>query len=281
MLFAVALAYAGLIVVFIAAWLRQLRTRDAGMVDPVWAASLAGVAVLAAALGTGATVNRVFVALAGGIWGLRLALHLWQRNHGKPEDPRYRQFREQWGDAANRNMFWFFQLQAAISMALSIAFFIPAFRAEAPSRTALIAAAAIWLIALTGEASADRQLRRFVADPTHRGQVCQSGWWRYSRHPNYFFECVHWCAYAVLSLGMPWGWLTLVPPVLMAVLLLKISGVPMLEARLVKTRPGYDEYMRTTSAMVPWPPKAPRRNTTPSPPAPPAPPAPPTSGSRS
>lgn len=279
MLFAAALAYAGLIVVFTAAWLRQLRTRNAGMVDPVWAASLAGVAVLAAALGTGATVNRVFVAVAGGLWGLRLACHLWQRNHGKPEDPRYRQFREQWGDATNRNMFWFFQLQAAISMALSVAFFIPAFQAEAPSRVALVAAVVIWLIAVGGEASADRQLRHFVADAANRGKVCQSGWWRYSRHPNYFFECVHWCAYTALSLAMPWGWLTLVPPVLMAVLLLKVSGVPMLEARLMKTRSGYGEYMRTTSALVPWPPKSTCSNTTP-PPSPP-PPAPPTSGRQS
>jgi cyclopropane-fatty-acyl-phospholipid synthase len=113
----------------------------------------------------------------------------------------------------------------------------------------------VWLIAVAGEALADRQLKRFAADPAHRGKVCRVGLWRYSRHPNYFFECVHWLAYAVLSIGMPWAWLTLAPPLLMAWLLLKVSGIPILEARLADTRDGYRDYMRTTSVLIPWPPK--------------------------
>ncbi|WP_322080984.1 DUF1295 domain-containing protein [Burkholderia sp. BCC1972] len=249
------LAFVGLIVVFTTAWVVQLRSHNAGMIDPVWAATLGGVAVLAAGFGTGAGLNRVLVALGGGLWGLRLARHLWRRNHGQPEDARYRQFRQQWGNAAPRNMFWLFQLQALISMLLSVAFFVPAYSPAAPSRFTAAAAIAIWLAAVAGEAAADRQLKRFVAAPAHRGHVCSVGWWRYSRHPNYFFECVHWCAYAALAIGMPWGWLTLMPPFLMAWLLLKVSGLPLLEAHLVRTRPAYRDYMRTTSALVPWPPR--------------------------
>ncbi|MDR5822854.1 DUF1295 domain-containing protein [Caballeronia sp. LZ043] len=246
---------AGLVLVFAAAWLQQLRTENAGMVDPVWAATLGIVALFIAASATGAPLNRACVALGGLLWGGRLALHLWRRNHGKPEDPRYHAFRERWGKRAARNMFWFFQLQAVISMLLAAAFFVPAYAVEPASAGNIVAAIAIWIVAVTGEAVADRQLKRFAADPAHRGKVCQEGLWRYSRHPNYFFECVHWLAYTALSIGLPWAWVTLAPPVLMAWLLLKVSGIPILEARLAATRDGYRDYMRTTSVLVPWPPK--------------------------
>jgi steroid 5-alpha reductase family enzyme len=245
----------GLVLVFFAAWLWQLRTDNAGMVDPVWAASLGGVALVVALCGTGAPVNRVFVAVGGALWGLRLARHLWMRNHGKPEDPRYRAFREQWGADASRKMFWFFELQAAVSMLLAIAFFVPAYSSDAARPLNIGAGVLVWLIAVAGEGVADRQLKRFAANPAHRGKVCRDGLWRYSRHPNYFFECVHWLAYAALSIGLPWGWLTLLPPVMMAWLLLKVSGIPLLEARMADTRDGYRDYMRTTSPLIPWPPK--------------------------
>ncbi|KXU85347.1 hypothetical protein CR51_40535 [Caballeronia megalochromosomata] len=246
----------GFVLVFSVVWLWQLRTENAGMVDPVWAASLGAAALVIAACATGAMVNRACVAAGGAVWGARLARHLWRRNHGKPEDPRYRAFRERWGAHAARNMFGFFQLQAVISMLLAIAFLVPAYASDAASPLCIAGFVAIWIIAVAGEAAADRQLKRFVADPAHRGKVCREGWWRYSRHPNYFFECVHWVAYAVLSIEMPWGWVTLAPPVLMAWLLLKVSGIPILEARLADTRDGYRDYMRTTSALIPWPRKA-------------------------
>ncbi len=116
-----AIVFIGLVLVFSAARLWQLRTKNAGMVDPVWAA----------ALGTGATINRVFVTIGGASWGFRLVRHFWMRNHGKPEDPRYRAFRERWGKDASRKMFWFFQLQTIVSMPLAIVFFVPAYAADA------------------------------------------------------------------------------------------------------------------------------------------------------
>jgi steroid 5-alpha reductase family enzyme len=244
----------GLALAFAIVWLWQLRTNNAGMIDPVWAGALGAVAVFAGVASNGAPLNRVLVAGCGGAWGMRLAVHLWRRNHGKPEDARYRQFRDQWATAAPRNFFWFFQLQALVALLLAVAFFVPAAsRMTVPIENAA-GAAAVWLIAACGEALADRQLARFNSDGRHRNEVCRVGLWRYSRHPNYFFECVHWLAYTVLSIRLPWGWLTIAPPLLMAWLLVKVSGVPLLEAHLARTRPGYDEYIRTTSALIPWPP---------------------------
>jgi steroid 5-alpha reductase family enzyme len=253
--FTLCIAAIALVLVFAGVWFWQLRTENAGMVDPVWAMSLGALALLIAACGAGAGVNRVCVAAGGALWGFRLGRHLWIRNHGKPEDPRYRAFRERWGEAAPRNMFWFFQFQAVVSMLLAIGFFVPAYAAVPASPLCIGAAMLVWLIAVAGEGLADRQLKRFAADPAHRGKVCRDGLWRYSRHPNYFFECVHWLAYTVLSIGLPYFWLTLLPPVMMAWLLLKVSGIPLLEARMADTRDGYRDYMRTTSALVPWPPK--------------------------
>ncbi|WEY37696.1 DUF1295 domain-containing protein [Paraburkholderia sp. SUR17] len=255
----VAASAAGLALTFAAVWLWQLRTANAGMIDAVWAAALGCVAVFAALAGSGAPLNRLLVAAGAGVWGVRLAIHLWRRNSGKPEDARYRQFRDQWGAAAPRNFFWFFQLQALVALLLAVAFFVPVFSARAASPVNAAGAVAVWLVAVAGEALADQQLARFTADARHRNHVCRTGLWRYSRHPNYFFECVHWLAYTVLALRLPWGWLTFAPPLLMAWLLMKVSGIPLLEARLARTRAGYDEYMRTTSALIPWPPSRERR----------------------
>ncbi|WDD93043.1 DUF1295 domain-containing protein [Burkholderia sp. FERM BP-3421] len=252
-----ALASAGTLAAFLAVWLRQMKTLNAGVIDPVWAASLGVTAVLAAALGTGAPVNRAFVGVAGGLWGARLAAHLWQRQHGKPEDARYRQLRIAWGAHASRRMLGFFLLQAVVCALLSVAFLVPAYQPTPAGGLRLAGAAAVWLVALAGERAADRQLRRFIAVSGGSRAVCQAGLWRYSRHPNYFFECLHWVAYPVLALDPHWGALTLAPPLLMAWLLLKVSGIPVLEAHLAATRPAYRGYMRTTSALIPWPPRRP------------------------
>jgi steroid 5-alpha reductase family enzyme len=252
---AVVLALLGLVVIFSAAWVWQLKTHNAGMVDPIWAWSLGLVAVLYAVIGTGDPNSRALSALGGLVWGMRLGTHLWKRNAGKPEDARYQRLREQWGDRADSKMFWFFQLQAVISMLLSIAFLVPSYRTTPLSAGSVVAGVVMWIASVAGEGSADRQLRRFQADPANHDAVCRAGLWRYSRHPNYFFECVHWLAYIALSVGTPWGWFTLLPPLLMAFLLLKLSGIPLLEESMAQRRPGYADYMRTTSALIPWPPR--------------------------
>jgi steroid 5-alpha reductase family enzyme len=254
--FAVALiALVGLIAIFTAVWAWQLKSKNAGMVDPVWAYSLGLVAVFYALCGTGDPLTRALSAAGGVLWGVRLGTHLWRRNAGKPEDARYRRFREEWGDKAASRMFWFFQVQVVVSMLLSLAFWVPSFRTAAPAIGWIVLAIAVWIVSVVGEGIADRQLKRFTADPANHGKVCRAGLWRYSRHPNYFFECVHWVAYIALSVGTPWGWFTLLPPLLMAWLLLKLSGIPLLEESMAKRRAGYADYMRTTNALIPWPPR--------------------------
>lgn len=252
---AVVIALVGLVIVFTAVWAWQLKSENAGMVDPVWAYSLGAVAVWFGVVGTGNPPSRALSALGGLVWGTRLGTHLWRRNFGRPEDERYRRFRDQWGADASRKMFWFFQLQVVISILLSLAFLVPSYRTSEPATGWVLLAVVVWVVSVAGEGLADRQLRHFKSDPSNQGKVCRVGLWRYSRHPNYFFECVHWVAYLVLSIGSPWIWLTLLPPVLMAWLLLKVSGIPLLEASLAKRRPGYAEYMRTTSPLIPWPPR--------------------------
>lgn len=239
------------------AWVIQWRSGNGGMVDPIWAWTLGGLAVLYAGLGSAPMEVRVALALMGGLWGLRLGTHLFMRNWGKPEDWRYAKFRAQWGARAQFNMFWFFQFQNLFTLMLSAsAFIVVAWRPDNPPLLAFAAAGFLWLVSVLGEGLADAQLERFRTRPENRGQVCRDGLWRYSRHPNYFFETVHWLAYVALAWGAPLGWVTLAAPVVMAFLLMKLSGVPLLEKEMMLRKPGYAEYVRTTSALVPWFPRS-------------------------
>jgi steroid 5-alpha reductase family enzyme len=157
-------------------------------------------------------------------------------------------------------MFWFFQFQVVLALLLSVGFLVVAYRSSTPPLVAIVAALLVWIASVAGEALSDWQLERFKKDPANRGRVCQSGLWHYSRHPNYFFECLHWPVYLLLAIGSPWIWATLIPPAVMWFLLLKVSGIPMTEAQTAKSRPEYADYIRTTSAFIPWPPKAAHRH---------------------
>jgi len=253
-------ALLGAVVIVVAAktiaWLLQLRTRNAGIVDAIWAWSLGGLAVWFAATGSGDPTVRVVTGLLGGLWGLRLGWHLWVRNWGAEEDWRYAGFRARWGDKADRNMWFFFQFQNIFTLILaSSAFLVPAALGVAIPGAAILLAGLIWAGSVLGESIADRQLEAFRQDPANRGQVCDRGLWGWSRHPNYFFETLHWLAYVPLAWGSGWLPATLVAPLVMAFLLLKMSGLPILEAGLVQRKPGYADYMRRTSAFIPLPPR--------------------------
>ncbi len=236
-------------------WAFQLKSHNANLVDPVWSWSLGALGVYFAAFGSATFGLRAMLAVLAGLWGLRLGTHLFMRNHGKPEDGRYARFREQWGEKADRNLFWFFQFQTVFAALLSLPFVVVAWRDDLPPAWAMVAAAIVWIVSVVGEAMADAQLARFVKDKSNQGRVCRAGLWRYSRHPNYFFECLHWFTYLLLAIGSPWWWVGLISPAVMAFLLLRLSGIPITEAHLAKSRPGYADYIRTTSAFIPWPPK--------------------------
>ena len=232
-------------------WIWAQRRENAGIVDVLWSSGLAASALANGILGTGAVVPRIMVAALGGIWGARLAAHLWQRVRSEPEDGRYHALRGLWGNSPLR---WFglFQLQAFLIPLFSVPF---AAAAGNPGNSVLWPAIAgtIWLISVGGESLADRQLARFRADPAHRGRTCRAGLWRYSRHPNYFFEWLHWFSYVALALGAPAVWYSLSGPALMYVFLRWISGVPYTEAQALRSRgDAYREYQRTTSVLIPW-----------------------------
>jgi steroid 5-alpha reductase family enzyme len=237
-------------------WAIQLGTRNAGLVDAVWSWCLGFLGVWYAAYGSAPAQLRLVLGLLAGVWGLRLGLHLFLRHLGQPEDGRYRRFRNEWGANANKNMFWFFQFQGLMALLLSVGFIVVANRSEAPGPAQVMLAILIWLASVIGEGLADWQLEQFKKDPANRGRVCARGLWRYSRHPNYFFECLHWVAYLPLAYGAGFGFIVaLIPPFVMAWLLLKLSGIPITEAHLATSRPGYADYIRTTSVFIPWPPK--------------------------
>lgn len=253
---AVHMVLAGFIVVaaiMIGTWQIQRITANAGIVDVVWSAAMGLLAVLYAVLGSGDGTRRALLAVIAVTWSTRLTLHLYERVVGKEEDGRYQNMRAALGSRVQLGMFLFFQAQAVVAAVLSIPFLVVA-TAPAPLATHwLIAALAFWIIALGGEALADAQLERFRRDPANRGHTCRSGLWRYSRHPNYFFEWLHWFAYVFLSVGSGWWWSLLFGPVLMLALLYRVTGIPYTEMQALKSRgDDYRDYQRTTSAFVPW-----------------------------
>jgi steroid 5-alpha reductase family enzyme len=237
-----------------AGWAWQRRKTNAGIVDVLWSTGVGGAAVLAAFIGSGAVLSRVVMAGLGGLWGLRLALHLWRRVAGEAEDGRYRALREHW-HGSQAKFFGFFQFQAFLIGLFAVPFIAVAAN-PLISVPAIVAAIVVWLISVGGESLADRQLAAFRADPSNRGKTCRAGLWRYSRHPNYFFEWLHWFAYVLLALGSPLWWLAWSGPVVMFLFLRFVSGVPYTETQALRSRgEAYRRYQRDTPMFFPWFPK--------------------------
>ena len=251
---ALALVWVFAAVMMAAGWQWQRRRSNAGIVDVLWAAGLGGSAVWLAISSAGAVASRLLLGVCGGLWGARLAWHLWRRVRHEAEDGRYAQMRAHWhGD--QRKLFAFFQFQAALIVLFALPFVAVA-RNPAPGSGWLIVGVVIWLGSVLGEGMADRQLGRFRANPLYRGKTCREGLWRYSRHPNYFFEWLHWFAYVCFSVGSPIGWLAWSGPLLMYVFLRWISGIPWTESQALRTRgDDYRAYQRSTSMLFPWFPK--------------------------
>ena len=252
----------GLAIAMAGAWLVQRRTRNAGWVDAIWsfALGLAGLTYALAPIPGHAwpAPRQIIVAAVIAIWSLRLGLHLAKRAYrATREDSRYARFRVEWGAHFERRMFWFLELQAAAAMLLAPAVLIAA---RNPSALGLMDMLAIVVatIALVGEALADRQLRDFKRDPSRRSGICDRGFWRWSRHPNYFFEWLSWLAYPLFAIDFSgtyfWGWLGFGAPALIYYLLVHVSGIPPLEQEMLRTRgAAYRDYQARTRAFFPWP----------------------------
>lgn len=251
------IALGALVPVMAIAWRAQRARRNAGIVDLVWASSLGVMALGYAALADGWGPRRALVGALAGLWSARLTWHLFQRVAGEAEDGRYAALRARWGERFDPRMFWFFQAQAVLAVLLSLAFLALCVAPEAGWRAQDALAVLLWLVALGGETVADRQLRAWRRDPANRGRTCRTGLWAYSRHPNYFFEWLHWLVYPVLGIGLAWGSSLWLAPALMLLLVLKVTGIPPTEEQSVRNRgDDYRAYQRATNAFFPGPRKS-------------------------
>jgi steroid 5-alpha reductase family enzyme len=240
-----------------ALWLWQRSSRDAGIADVGWAFSVGLLVLWYAVASPGLAERRLLVATMTCLWSLRLALYILRdRVLSGDEDGRYQQLRASWGAKFQTRMFLFFQGQALLAVLFSLPPLV-AMRSQRPDLGALdLAGILVWAAAITGESLADRQLARFRSDPANRGRTCRIGLWRYSRHPNYFFEWLHWWAYTLVAWGSDHFWLTVAAPFVMLVFVLFITGIPPTEARALESRgEDYRRYQRSTSAFFPWFPK--------------------------
>jgi steroid 5-alpha reductase family enzyme len=255
-----ACAWVAAAVMMLALWIWYRRKRNAGIVDVGWSLSLPLMTALYAALGPGYLWRRWLLAAMFCVWGVRLGLYLLRdRIAGRAEDRRYADLRARRSPAATLDFFLFFQAQALLAVVLSVPALIAVFN-DVPHIAGLeIVALLLWAIAVVGEAVADRQLERFKTRRSSRGRTCRDGLWRYSRHPNYFFEWMVWVAYALFALASPWGPLALTCPVVMLFLLFRVTGIPATEAQALRTKgDDYRHYQATTSVFVPWPPRSAR-----------------------
>lgn len=267
------------------------RLGNFGIVDIVWSAGFTPIVWLHAVLAA-RVASEPLAGLVGGLpsgamsfwealgprlpltlmvtlWSLRLGAHLFVRvrAHHPVEDVRYAQLRVDWGADTDRRMLGFFLLQGVLQGVLSLPWLLASLHPPAGGAGTILptspwaascfwAGLLVWATGLVGESVADRQLAAFRADPAHRGQVCQRGLWRVSRHPNYFFEWLVWVGYGIFALAGPWGWLGLVAPALMYHFLVNVTGIPMTEALSVRSKgEAYRRYQATTNAFFPGPPR--------------------------
>lgn len=247
----------------IAAWAVQIPTRQSGWADCFWsfAIGIGGLIVSLFATADAPIERRWLVAAMVAFWSMRLGFHILARTAtAQYEDPRYADLRKEWGKRFQPRLFLFLQIQALCGIGLVVTVYAAAHRPGPALAITDYVGLALLIVSVIGEGIADRQLRAFAADRSNHGKVCDKGLWAWSRHPNYFFEWLGWVAYPVIAItfGGGWwqGWLSLIGPLLMYWLLVHVSGIPPLEAHMLKSRgDAFKAYMARTSAFFPLPPK--------------------------
>jgi steroid 5-alpha reductase family enzyme len=231
-------------------WFYSLQRNDVSIVDSLWSLMFLATAILYAfAADTMNTRNLLLLVLVSA-WAIRLSVFLTIRNWGQEEDRRYQEIRA--NNQPNfhiKSLYLVFGLQAILAWVIAIPLL---FAFSVPGQIGMleIIATALWLIGFVIETSADQQLYQFKADPKNRGKVLNTGVWAYSRHPNYFGEFLIWWAYYLFALSVG-AWWSVFSPLLMTVLLLRVSGVSLMEKDISERRAGYREYIETTNAFFP------------------------------
>lgn len=237
-------------------WIASLAKRDASIVDVFWGLGFVVAGWVYFALTDGYVGRKALLMTLVTLWGLRLSGYILWRNWGKGEDFRYRKWREEAGARFWwKSYFRVFLTQGALMWVIS-APLLAAQYGDSPARLTVLDGLGllVWAIGFFFEAAGDWQLARFKADPANKGKVMDRGVWRYTRHPNYFGDSAQWWGYYLFALAAG-GWWTAFSPVIMTLLLLRVSGVALLEKMLVETKPQYREYVERTSVFVPLPPR--------------------------
>ena len=236
-------------------WRWAKKIKNAGVVDIFWSYNFPIIALLLLWLAPAWPWRKLLICGMVLIAGIRLGTHLLIRitRHLNEEEGRYQQLRKEWSPNPDRKFFWFFQAQALSNVLLCIPFFIITANYEPGFSGWEMAGALLWLISVTGETLADRQLAAFKKDPQSKGRVCDRGLWNYSRHPNYFFEWLMWMSYFVFALGSPYGIFAIISPAVILYLLLKVTGIPTTEEQSIRSKgDAYRAYQKSTSSFIPW-----------------------------
>ncbi len=250
------LGLAGIMVMMILLWLISIPIKNVSIVDIFWGLGFVLSASIFYVFADGNEVRKLLVLGLAGIWGIRLSIYLAWRNLGKGEDFRYQKFRQDYGP----HRYWwvsFFQvflLQGLLMWLVSAPLLGGQFYSNSDPGLPDAAGVLIWLIGFIFEAGGDFQLARFKSNPANRGKLLKTGLWRFTRHPNYFGDAAIWTGFGLISMGAG-SYLPVLGSVIMIVLIIKVSGVAMLEKTLLQTKPDYQEYARKTSSFIPWFPK--------------------------
>jgi steroid 5-alpha reductase family enzyme len=250
----IAIATAAVAAMMLVLWLIHLRTGNASIVDPGWAGGLALIASIYAFTAQGHPARVWLLAGMVIVWGVRLSMYLLlTRVLGHPEEGRYQEIRRNWKTNIPIKFLAFFEFQALLCVFLSIPF-LTSMRNPAPDiRFLEWLGVLVWMISFGGELVADAQLHSFKSDPANKGKTCRKGLWKYSRHPNYFFEWLVWVAFALYATPSEYGYLSWMCPALMLYFLFRVTGIPATEAQALRTKgEDYRQYQQTTSAFVPW-----------------------------
>jgi steroid 5-alpha reductase family enzyme len=245
------------IIAYIAMWffISLLKKRN-DVADVAWGPGFVVVAVASSVIAGFHSPRALIVTAMVLVWGTRLAVHIASRHAGNPEDERYAAWRREWGSYVMiRSFLQVFMLQGTLLIIISAPLVMIISAPALPLTVYDILGTGIWVIGFTFEAVADYQLKQFARNPSNSGKIMTQGLWRFSRHPNYFGEVTLWWGIYIVSLSVPGGWLSIIGPITITFLILKVSGIPMLEKKY-EGNPEFEVYRRRTSAFLPLPPKS-------------------------